>query len=113
MVTRQPDFGFRQGAEKAGAGGIPWPASRRLARRLSDVPDATALRQTGQSAPLGQMLETAAGSGVYLLNKLVRSTLWRTVSAASKVKLANTLASGDADAVVDVLSKMGAAQVGQ
>jgi hypothetical protein len=44
---------------------------------------------------------------VYLFNKLVRSTLWRTVSAASKVKLTNALASGDADAVVDVLSKMG------
>jgi hypothetical protein len=29
---------------------------------------------------------------VYLLNKLVRSTLWRTVSAAGKVKLANALA---------------------
>jgi len=29
---------------------------------------------------------------VYLFNKLLRSTLWRTVSAASKVKLANALA---------------------
>ena len=43
----------------------------------------------------------------------MRSTLWRTVSAAGKMKLANALASGDADTVVNVLSKMGAAQVGQ
>jgi hypothetical protein len=43
---------------------------------------------------------------VYQFNKLVRSTLWRTVSAASKVKLANALASGSADRVVDVRGKM-------
>jgi hypothetical protein len=32
---------------------------------------------------------------------------------ASKAKLANALASGSADALVDVLSKMDAAQLGQ
>jgi predicted DNA-binding protein (UPF0251 family) len=50
---------------------------------------------------------------VYLFNKLVRSTLWRTVSAAGKMKLADALASGSPDTVIEVLSKMGAAQVGQ
>ena len=38
-------------------------------------------------------------SGMYLLTRWRSSTLWRTVSAASKAKLANSLASGDADAV--------------
>ena len=55
---------------------------------------------------------SVTGTGVWLLGKTLCSTAWRTASAATKVKLANALASGSADAVVDVLSKMGAAQVG-
>ena len=40
----------------------------------------------------------------------MRSALWRTVSVASQVKLTNALASGNADAVVEVLRKMGRLQ---
>jgi len=42
------------------------------------------------------------GTGVYYLTKLARSTLWQTVAASSKVKLADALASGDTSPIVDL-----------
>ena len=67
----------------------------------------------GGAAKAGLGGAAGTGSGVYMLNELLRSTLWQTKSAASQVNLANALASGSADAVVDVLLKMGTAQVGE
>lgn len=65
----------------------------------------TAAGLAGGAANGGLGGAAGAGSGVYLLNKLMRSTLWRTVSAASKAQLVNALASGSADTVVAMLSK--------
>lgn len=98
----------------------------RFWKSLSDVMDATSLRQTGQADALGQTLGTAAGIGAgavkagikgaglygtaaYALGKVFRSTAWKTASAATKMDMADALASGNLEAVMNVATKVGAA----
>jgi hypothetical protein len=126
-IRREAATSFRTELAKASPDLAALNAKYKFWNGLSDVMDATALRQTGQADPLGQTLQTAAGIGAgvvkagakgggaygtaaYALGKLFRSTAWKTASAATKANLADALASGDLDAVSDLLTKFGAAQ---
>jgi len=92
---------------------------------LSDVLDATNQRKTGQVGALPKMETVIAGAGglarsgasgavgyasaINLLGKVIRSTGWRTVSAATKGAIADALAGGQFDTVVGLLGKTGLA----
>lgn len=96
---------------------------------LSDVLDATIQRKTGQVNALPKMETVIAGAGglarsgisgaagyavaMKALGSAVRSTGWRTVSAATKSSLADALASGQFGNVVNTLSKAGIFGAGQ
>jgi hypothetical protein len=90
---------------------------------LSDVLDQTIQRKTGQVNALPKMETVIAGAGglarsgltgavgwaaaMKTLGAAFRSTGWRTVSAATKGALADSLASGQFGNVANVLSKAG------
>lgn len=92
---------------------------------LSDVLDATIQRKTGQVNALPKMETVIAGAGglaksgisgavgygaaMNALGKLVRSTGWRTVSAATKGAIADALSNGQFDKVLDLTGKGGQA----
>lgn len=98
-------------------------------RTLEDTLNATALRKTGQTVPLGQMLETATAAGagaaqhgiagaggyaaaMYYVGKFMRSTAWRTATGAIKSKLADALANGNFDTAVDLATRGISGQLG-
>jgi hypothetical protein len=90
---------------------------------LSDVMDATIQRKTGQVNALPKVETAVAGAGAFakgglktavpaatamwLLGKTIRSTGWRTVSAATKSSIADALAGGKFDDAVGLLGKTG------
>jgi len=90
---------------------------------LSDVLDQTIQRKTGQVnalpkvetaiagagglAKAGLSGATGAGTAMWLLGKTIRSTAWRTVSAATKSSIADALAGGKFDDAVGLLGKTG------
>ena len=90
---------------------------------LSEVMEQTIQRKTGQVGALPTMETAIAGAGglaksglsgaatagtaVWLLGKTIRSTGWRTVSAATKSSIADALASKNFDGAVDLLGKTG------
>jgi hypothetical protein len=90
---------------------------------LSDVMDATIQRKTGQVNALPKVETAVAGAGAFakgglktavpaaaamwLLGKTIRSTGWRTVSAATKGAIADALAGGKFDDAVGLLGKTG------
>jgi hypothetical protein len=91
---------------------------------LSDVLEQTIQRKTGQVGALSKVETVVAGAGglanggglsgaagyagaVNLLGKAIRSTGWRTVSAATKSSIADALANGQFDTVVGLLGKAG------
>jgi hypothetical protein len=90
---------------------------------LSDVLDATIQRKTGQVGALPKVETIVAGAGglaegglsaaagyagaVNLLGKAIRSTGWRTLSAATKSSIADALTSGDFDTAIGLLGKTG------
>jgi hypothetical protein len=127
-IRREAAGSFRQELAKASPDLAALNAKYKFWNGLSDVMDATALRQVGQADPLGQTLQTAAGIGAgvvkagakgggaygtaaYALGKLFRSAAWKTASAATKANMADALASGDLDAITDLLTKFGAGYV--
>jgi hypothetical protein len=98
-------------------------------RTLEDTLTATNLRKTGQTVPLGQMLETATAAGagaarhglmagggyagaMYAVGKFMRSTAWRTTTGMVKAKLAEGLAQGDWKTVMDLATRGVAANAG-
>jgi hypothetical protein len=92
---------------------------------LNDVLEQTIQRKTGQaSTGLLPTIETAAAgsaglakgglktggsyaAAMYVLGKAIRSTGWRTVSAATKLSIADALSSGNFGAVSELLGKGG------
>ncbi len=92
---------------------------------LSDVLDQTIQRKTGQVGALPKVETIVAGAGglasgglkgaagyagaVNLLGKAIRSTGWRTLSAATKSGIADALSSGDFDTAINLLGKTGLA----
>lgn len=83
---------------------------------LSDVMDATIQRKVGQAPSLASRLEPVVGAAaagaegagaLYFLGKAIRSTAWRTTSAATKSALADALANGQLSKATDLLSKAG------
>jgi hypothetical protein len=92
---------------------------------LEDVLNQTMSRKTGQVNALpkietvigaaggfaGGGLTGAAGFGaaINLIGKAVRSTMWRTLSAAAKGNIADALATGQFDTITNILSKAGVA----
>jgi hypothetical protein len=90
---------------------------------LSDVLDQTIQRKTGQVGALPKMETVIAGAGglarggipgaaeagtaMWLLGKTIRSTGWRTVSAATKSSIADALASGNFDDALNLLARTG------
>ena len=99
-------------------------------RNTQQVVNATLLRRMGQAKPLGQKLAAAAGTaGGYAfggvgsavlgreamaaLEKVTTSPAWGTVSAVAKDRLANAMAAGDTNTVIDMLTKVGAAEAAQ
>ncbi|HEV2522590.1 MAG TPA: hypothetical protein VGT24_09430 [Candidatus Acidoferrales bacterium] len=92
---------------------------------LQDVIDQTMQRKTGQVNALPKVETVVAGAGglarsgisgaamyagaINLLGKAIRSTGWRTVSAATKSGIADALASGQFDTAVGLLGKTGLA----
>lgn len=86
---------------------------------LSDVLDATNQRKVGQVGALSKVETVVAGAGglahgglsgaagyagaMSLLGKVIRSTAWRTVSAATKSGIADALTSGDFGTVKSLL----------
>jgi hypothetical protein len=90
---------------------------------LEDVLDQTMSRKTGQVNALPKVetiigaaggfaqsgISGAAGFGaaINLIGKAVRSTAWRTLSAATKGSIADALANGQFGAVSDLLGKVG------
>jgi hypothetical protein len=95
---------------------------------LSDVMDATNQRKVGQVNALPKMETVIAGAGglaksglsgavgygaaINLLGKAVRSTGWRTMSAAAKSSIADSLANGQFKNVIDTLGKAGIVAAG-
>ena len=94
-------------------------------KNVDKVVGDTILRQ-GQAKPLGQKLAQAAGTaegyakggvgGAVLgreamaaLEKIITSHAWGTVSAVMKDKLATAMASRDTNAVIDIVTRLGAA----
>lgn len=92
---------------------------------LSDVMDQTIQRKTGQVGALSKVETAVAGAGglaaggipgagqagaaMWLLGNTIRSTAWRTMSAAAKSSIADALAAGQFDKVTELLGKAGAA----
>lgn len=92
---------------------------------LSDVLDQTIQRKTGQVNALPKMETVIAGAGglaragvpgaigyggaMRALGTAFRSTAWRTISAATKSSIAESLANGRFDQVVNLLGKSGQA----
>jgi len=95
---------------------------------LSDVLDATNQRKVGQVNALPKVetaiaigggiaksgLSGAAGYGaaMNLLGKALRSTGWRTMAAAAKSSIADSLANGNFKGVIDTLGKAGIVAAG-
>jgi len=95
---------------------------------LNDVLDATNQRKVGQVNALPKMETVIAGAGglaksglsgavgygaaINLLGKAVRSTGWRTMSAAAKSSIADSLANGQFKNVIDTLGKAGIVAAG-
>jgi hypothetical protein len=90
----------------------------------------TITRRQGQAKPLGQKLAQAAGTatgyatggtgGAVLgrqampaVEKAVTSPAWGTISAVTKDRLAQAIASGSTNTVIDIVTKLGAAEVYQ
>jgi hypothetical protein len=96
---------------------------------LGDVLDATIQRKTGQVNAFPKMETVIAGAGglaksglagatgygaaINVLGKAIRSTGWRTLSAATKGSIADSLASGQFGNVANVLTKAGIFGAGQ
>ena len=95
---------------------------------LSDVLDATIQRKTGQVNALPKVETVIAGAGglarsglsgavgwgaaMNLLGKAFRSTGWRTMSAAAKSSIADSLAGGNFNDVINTLGKAGIVAAG-
>jgi hypothetical protein len=95
---------------------------------LNDVLEQTIQRKTGQVNALPKMETVIAGAGglaksglsgavgygaaINLLGKAVRSTGWRTMSAAAKSSIADSLANGQFKNVIDTLGKAGIVAAG-
>ena len=92
-----------------------------LWKTTADVIEATQLRRTGQSVPMGQQIAQAAGAGGGLaagglggavvggmafkgLRALLQSPKWKTVSAVKKQQLADAIVSGNADTLAKAIS---------
>jgi hypothetical protein len=92
---------------------------------LSDVMDATIQRKTGQVNAFPKLKAGIAGAAGFIhggpvgaaatsaafaaLDGAIHSTAWNTVSAATKLNLADALAAGKVDSVVGILGKAGLA----
>jgi hypothetical protein len=95
---------------------------------LNDVLEQTIQRKTGQVNALPKMETVIAGAGglakgglsgavgygaaINLLGKAFRSTAWRTVKAATKSSIADSLADGKFKAVLDTLGNAGIVAAG-
>lgn len=95
---------------------------------IDDVLTQTIKRTQAQARPLGEQIIAGAGAtgavtgigmgagggaalgaaGIYMLNKLVRSPGWKTVSAVAKSELARVLADGDQAKALQFIAKIGA-----
>jgi hypothetical protein len=92
---------------------------------LNDVLEQTIQRKTGQVGALGKVETAVAGAGglaahgitgaaayagaVHALGKAIRSTAWRTATAATKASIAEAFANGQFDRVANLLGKTGLA----
>lgn len=95
-------------------------------RRVQDVAGQTAKRQTGQQGGLTRVLAPLIGAGagfathgawqegvagaaaMTLGNEIIKSPLYRTMSAITKSKLADALASGDVTTVAQIATRLSA-----